>query len=222
MDNISSYLESTLLKPECNRADIERLCNEARLYGVYGVCIPPYYLSIARDLLEDSKVQIISVVGFPMGYTSISAKVEEVKRAINDGADELDVVANLAAIKDKRWKHVLNDIDSVTRATHLMGKVLKVIVEINLLKPDELKRLADICADSGVDFLKTSTGFHHQGPATVEQIQLLKQHTKGTDMRIKASAGIRERPLAEALIRAGADRIGTSSAVEIIGALKTL
>ena len=223
MENINQFLEYTLLKPDTSAKDIRKLCEEAILYQVKGICIPPYHLSLAREIIpQESGIQLVSVVGFPMGYSGIPAKVEEAKRAVDDGADELDMVVNISAIKDKRWGHVHNDIDAVTRATHLKGKILKVIFEIGLLKPEEVKRLVDVCAECGVDYLKTSTGMHNQGPATVEQIKQLRQAAGNSPLKIKASGGIRDREHAEQLIRAGASRIGTSAAIEIIGALKTL
>jgi deoxyribose-phosphate aldolase len=150
-----------------------------------------------------------------MGYTSISSKVEEAKRAIDEGADEIDMVVNICAIKDAKWAHVRNDIDSVTRATHLKGKVMKVIFETGLLTIDEIKKLIEICAELDVNYIKTSTGIISQG-ATVESVKLMKTYTEGTNIKIKASGGIRTREFAEELVRAGASRLGTSASLEII------
>jgi deoxyribose-phosphate aldolase len=150
-----------------------------------------------------------------MGYTAISSKVEEVKRAIDEGADEIDMVANLCAVKDGKWAHVRNDIDSVTRATHLKGKIMKLILETALLSEEEIKKLCEICIDLGVNYVKTSTGINAAG-ANVESVKLLKQITAGSNISIKASGGIKTKEFAEQLVLAGASRLGTSSSLEII------
>ncbi len=166
----------------------------------------------AARILEDSPVKIATVVGFPMGYAAIPAKVEEVKRAIDEGADELDIVANIAAIKNGDWAHVRNDIDGVTIAVHLKGKKIKLILETGLLEEAEILKLCTICKDVGVDFVKTSTGY--QDGATVEHIRLLRTHLP-KEIKIKASGGIRTAEVARQMIEAGAARIGTSSGVSI-------
>jgi deoxyribose-phosphate aldolase len=212
---LSNLIEHTLLKSDSNLDQIKKLCQEAIENNFVGVCIPPFYVPDAKLLLTDSTVNIVSVVGFPMGYTSISSKVEEAKRAIDEGADEIDMVVNICAIKDAKWAHVRNDIDSVTRATHLKGKVMKVIFETGLLTIDEIKKLIEICAELDVNYIKTSTGIISQG-ATVESVKLMKTYTEGTNIKIKASGGIRTREFAEELVRTGASRLGTSASLEII------
>lgn len=209
---LSNYIDHTILTSGCTIEDVKRICAEAEQYGFYAICIPPYYVRHAARILEDSPVKIATVVGFPMGYAAIPAKVEEVKRAIDEGADELDIVANIAAVKNGDWAHVRNDIDGVTIAVHLKGKKIKLILETGLLEEEEIIRLCSICKDVGVDYVKTSTGY--QDGATVEHIQLLRTNLP-KEIKIKASGGIRTAEAARQMIEAGADRIGTSSGVSI-------
>lgn len=214
--DLSAYIEHTLLKADANYEQIKKCCSEAVEHKFAGVCIPPFHIPNASAILKDTDVRIISVVGFPMGYAAISAKVEEAKRAVAEGADELDMVININAIKDAKWSHVFNDIDSVTRATHLKGKIMKVILETALLTEDEIRKACEICVEVGVDYVKTSTGINATG-ATVEAVQLLKKSIAGSNLKVKASGGIRTTDFAKALIQAGADRLGTSSSLKIIG-----
>jgi deoxyribose-phosphate aldolase len=212
---LSNLIEHTLLKPDANLGQIRKLCEEARENSFVAVCIPPFYVPDAKIFLEESPVNIVTVVGFPMGYTAISSKVEEVKRAIDEGADEIDMVTNICAVKDGKWAHVRNDIDSVTRATHLKGKIMKLILETALLSEEEIKKLCEICIDLGVNYVKTSTGINAAG-ANVEAVKFLKQITAGSNISIKASGGIKTKEFAEQLVLAGASRLGTSSSLEII------
>ena len=211
---LSNLIEHTLLKPDANLIQIKKLCDEAIENNFVGVCLPPFYVPDAKIFLAESTVSLVTVVGFPMGYTAISSKVEEVKRAIDEGADEIDMVTNICALKDGKWAHVRNDIDSVTRATHLKGKIMKVILETALLSDDEIKKLCDLCIELGVNYVKTSTGIN--AGATIESVKLLKQITDGTNVKIKASGGIKKKEFAEQLIMAGANRIGTSASLDII------
>jgi deoxyribose-phosphate aldolase len=214
--DLSAYIEHTILKPNASYEQIKQYCLEAQEHNFVGVCIPPFHIPNAAAILRDSNVKVVSVVGFPMGYSAISAKVEEAKRAVADGADEVDMVINIAAIKDAKWSHVHNDIDSVTRATHLKGKVMKVILETALLSTDEIRKACEICVEIGVDYVKTSTGINAAG-ATIEAVRLLKQSIAGSNLKIKASGGIRTAEFAQQLIQAGADRLGTSASLKIIG-----
>ena len=210
--DLASYIDHTVLIPDCTKDDITRVCNEALEHGFFAVCIPPYYVRLAAKLLEDTPVKIAAVVGFPMGYSAIPAKVEEIKRAIDEGADEIDIVVNIAAIKNGDWAHVRNDIDGVTMAVHLKGKKIKMIFEVALLEEIEILKLCNICKEVGVDFVKTSTGY--QDGATVEVVKLLRNNLPKT-IKLKASGGIRTAEDARKMIGAGADRIGTSSGVAI-------
>lgn len=213
---LAKYIEHTLLKPACNSQVITQLCDEAKQYGFAGVCIPPFFVRHATSQLEGSGVRVATVIGFPMGYSTIPAKVEEVKRAVDEGVDELDMVANICAIKDNKWAYVQNDLDAVIRAAHLHGKTLKVIIEAGLLTNDEIKKICDVAMEVGADYIKTSTGFNTD-PTTPDMIRRIKGYINPAT-KIKASGGIRTREQAEQLIQAGAHRIGTSSSLQIIGA----
>lgn len=212
--NLASYIDHTLLKPDCTLDAIKQLCEEAKEYGFSAVCVPPYFVGQAKSALKGTKVKTATVIGFPMGYAATQAKVEEIKRAISDGADELDVVVNICAIKSKNWNYVQNDIDSMTTAVHLKGKVIKVIFETGLLTDDEIKQLCKICDRIKPNFVKTSTGFLGEG-ATVEKIELLRSKLD-PEIKIKASGGIRKSGAAKKLIEAGASRLGSSSGVDIV------
>lgn len=211
-------IDHTVLKPDCRSEDIKRICAEAVDFQFRAVCIPPFFVKGATNWLKDTEVKIATVIGFPLGYSATAAKVEEIKRAINDGADEFDVVVNISAIKDNQWSFVKNDIDSMTRAAHLKGKVVKVILETALLTEEEILRLCDICKEIEVDFVKTSTGYNGLG-ATTEIVQFLK-NALPKEIKIKASGGIRNPQQAQDLINAGATRIGTTAGVAIMEAIK--
>lgn len=213
MKNLAPYFDHTTLKPDTTAAQIDQLCHEAKEHGFSAVCVPPFFVKKAVQLLKDSPVHIATVIGFPMGYSTTAAKVEEIKRAIDEGAQEVDVVINICAVKAGQWNYVRNDIERMIAATHLKGKVIKIILETALLEENELLKLADICNDLLPDFVKTSTGFNGAG-ANPEIISRLRS-AMSKKIRIKASGGIRDRASAEALIAAGADRLGSSSSVII-------
>ena len=212
--NLASYIDHTVLRPDCSLDAIEAVCEEAKVHQFKAVCIPPYYVGEARKFLEGSTIKVATVIGFPMGYSAIPAKVEEIKRAIIEGVDELDVVVNISAIKKNDWAHVRNEVDSITRAAHLKGKIIKLIFETSLLNDQEIRQLCELCSELEVDFVKTSTGFNGKG-AKVETVKLLRS-LLSDQIKIKASGGIRTREDAEKLIDAGADRLGSSSGVKII------
>jgi len=205
------HLDYTLLKSTTDKQDIVALCQTAIIHKFKAVCIPPYYVKDAVSSLEGHQIKTATVIGYPMGYATTSAKVEEIKRAIDEGADELDVVINLCAVKDAAWSYVKNDIESMTRAVHLKGKVIKVIIEQGMLNAEELKMVCGFCAEIGCDYVKTSTGTT-EGSVNPEMITQLRKHLP-SNIKIKASGGIRSKEQVEALINAGADRIGTSSLI---------
>lgn len=211
---IASSIDHTYLRADCSAADIKMLCREALIHGFKAVCIPPYYVTTAKRILQDSGIKVSTVIGFPMGYSTTGAKVEEIKRACNDGADELDVVVNIAAIKDKDWNTVKNDIDSITMITHLRGKKIKLIIEMGLLDEMEIVKVCDLANKAGVDFVKTSTGFNNT--LTTPDDVLFLRNILPPSIKIKAAGGIRTQSDAIAMIQAGADRIGTSSGLKII------
>lgn len=214
--NLASYIDHTILKPDTNTEDIRHLCEEAIAHEFAAVCVPPYFVKNAYQLLEDSTVKVATVIGFPMGYSATFAKVEEIKRAIDEGAHELDVVINLCAVKSRNWNYVQNDIASMTTATHLKARKIKVILETGLLTEEEIRRMAAICREVEPDFVKTSTGFSGGG-ATLQVVEMLREELNGTPIKIKASGGIRTAEDARAMIEAGAERLGSSSGVRIVG-----
>ena len=212
--DITTIIDHTYLRADCSTADVKVLCSEAIQHGFKSVCIPPYYIFQAKKILGVSQVKICSVIGFPMGYSTTGAKVEEIKRACNDGADELDVVVNIAAIKNNDWNTVRNDIESTTMISHLRGKKMKLIIEMGLLEEAEIIKVCEFAARSGVDFVKTSTGFNDT-LTTPEDIKYLRSILPA-NIKIKASGGIRTKEDVSLMVEAGADRIGTSSGVRIV------
>ena len=212
--NIATLIDHTYLKADCSPEDVEVLCEEAIKYQFKSVCIPPCYVFKTKKLLDMSSIKVCTVIGFPMGYSTTSAKVEEIKRATTNGADELDVVINIAAIKNKDWNTVKNDIDSVTMISHLKGKKIKLIIEMGLLEEEEIKKVCELAEDAGVNFIKTATGFNGT-KTTPDDIKFLKT-ILNPSTKIKASGGIRTKADALAMIKAGANRIGTSSGVKIV------
>ena len=212
--NLATIIDHTTLKPDCSLENVQTICEEAITHNFAAICIPPYYVKNAGKLLEDKKIKIATVIGFPLGYAATAAKVEEIKRAINDGVDELDVVINICAVKNGDWAYVKNDIDSMTRSAHLKGKIVKVILETSLLSEEEIKKLCVICSDVEADFVKTSTGFSGEG-STVEVVRLLRENLS-SKVKIKASGGIRTTADALKMVEAGADRLGCSSSISIV------
>jgi deoxyribose-phosphate aldolase len=211
---IADHIEHTLLKPESTLEHITKLCEEAIQYGFSGVCVPPYFVQHAKKIIKKNEINIITVVGFPFGYNTVSSKVEETKKAINSGAHEIDTVINLAALKSADIATVQNDIQSVVTACHLQNKICKVIIETCFLTDEEIKLACKICADCEADYVKTSTGYGTAG-ATVEAVQLMRK-VLPPKIKIKAAGGIKTRAFAEALIAAGANKLGCSASVSIL------
>jgi deoxyribose-phosphate aldolase len=210
---LNNYIEYTLLKPDTTKLDIKELCREAMEHNFSGVCVPPFYVHTAAKLLEETNIKVITTIGYPMGYHAIPVKVEEAKRAIDEGVDEIEMMVNIAAVKDSNWSHVKNDIASVTTAAHLKGKKIKVILETSLLTVEEIKRLCAICCEVEVDCIKNATGVNG-GRATIEMITLLKEESKG--IKIVAAGGVHTKAFALELIEAGVDKLGTSEGVLLL------
>lgn len=210
---LNKYIEHTLLKPDTTNADVKQLCQEALECNFSAVCIPPFYVKTAASILEEHPIRVITTVGYPMGYHAIPVKVEEAKRAIDEGADEIEMMVNVAAIKDNSWAHVRNDVSSVTTAAHLKGKKIKVIVETGLLNHEEITKLCELCCKIEVDGFKNATGMN-AGGASIEIIKLLKKYTN--EIQIVAAGGIHSKELALDLIEAGASKLGTSSGLKLI------
>jgi len=211
---LASKIDHTLLTPRTTAEKIKILCQEATLYGFAAICIPPYFVTKARDFLGESPVKLATVIGFPLGYSHSLIKVEEAKRAMEDGADELDVVMNFSAFFSENEKEVIKEIQSITQLAHLKGKVVKWIIETGILSDLEIRRACQLAVKGEVDFVKTSTGFTGGG-ATIEVVELLRELLP-PNIRIKASGGIKTREEAMKLIYAGASRIGSSSSLQII------
>lgn len=213
--NIASYIEHTRLSPDTTLNQVENLCSEALQHAFHGVCIPPYFVPHTRKILgKNSPVKIVTVIGFPMGYHVYTSKAEEARKAMNDGAEELDMVINVAALKAGDYQTITNELDTLVTLSGFAGVVLKVIIESTLLLPDEIVKACLLCKEKKVNIVKTSTGMTGI-PIVPETIRLIKNNI-APDMGIKASGGIKTQKDALALIQAGATRIGTSSGIQII------
>lgn len=213
MKNINRYIEHTNLKPTITGKEVDSLIKEAKDNQFVGVCVPPFWVKRAAREIGDADIQLVTVIGFPLGYNMTETKVEEMKLAIRDGADELDLVMNVSAIKDGMpWPKI--EFAKCSKLAHDEYKILKVIIETALLTEEEIKKACMLCADAGVDYVKTSTGFASAG-AKVEHIKLMRE-TLPSNVGIKASGGIKTYEQAVAMIEAGADRLGTSSGVDIV------
>lgn len=215
--NIASMIDHTLLKSEATEEMIKNLCNEAKKYNFAAVCVNPFYIKRAKEFLKDSDVKIATVIGFPLGANIKEVKAFETTKAIEDGADEVDMVINIGALKNKDYDIVRDDISAVVEAAKDKA-IVKVIIETCLLTDEEKIKACELSSEAGADFVKTSTGFS-TGGATVEDIKLMKNTIKD-DMKIKASGGIRDYERAKDMINAGASRIGASSSVKIIKGIK--
>lgn len=209
---LNKYIDHTNLKATATMKDIEKLCNEAIEYGFASVCVNPYYVSLASGLLKNSNVGVCTVVGFPLGMNTISVKEYEAIDSINNGATEIDMVINLGALKDKDYDYIKKEIETIRDS--IGGKTLKVIIETCYLTDEEIIKMTEICNETFVNFIKTSTGFGSDG-AKVEEVEMMN-HYKGEILEIKASGGIKTRKSLLEFIEAGATRIGTSSGVEIM------
>ncbi len=208
----SKYIDHTMLQPYADTAAIEKLCAEAKEYDFASVCINPCRIRLAAQLLEGSDVKVCTVIGFPLGAMTAESKIFEAQNALAEGADEVDMVINIGALKDGNDAYV---IDEIRRIKEVCGThILKVIIETGLLEDDEKIRACRDAKEAGADFVKTSTGFL-KGGATVEDIRLMRS-TVGETMGVKASGGVRTKEDFRAMIEAGATRIGTSSGVKLI------
>lgn len=212
--SIAHKIDHTLLKPDATQQQIETLCREALEYTFASVCVLPYYVPAAAQLLKDSPVKVCTVIGFPLGATLTEAKVAEAHAVLKNGATELDMVINIGALKNKSYLYVQNEIATLAQKAHESNAILKVIIETCLLTEEEKIKACELVTNAGADFIKTSTGFS-TGGATIEDVVLLKHHV-GKNVKVKASGGIRDLTTAAAMIEAGADRLGTSSGVKIV------
>lgn len=214
--NIAAMIDHTLLKPEATRQQIESLCKEANEYKFASVCVNPTWVSTAKELLQGSGVMVCTVIGFPLGATTPETKAFETKNAIENGAEEVDMVINIGALKDHNDELVEKDIRAVVEAAK--GKAhTKVIIETSLLTKEEKIRACELSVKAGADFVKTSTGFS-TGGATAEDIALMRK-TVGPELGVKASGGVRSTEDVQKMIEAGATRIGASSSIAIVNGL---
>ncbi len=210
---LSSYIDHTLLRPEATSQDIERLCAEAREFGFYAVCVHGGWISHCMSLLQDTNTKVVSVAGFPSGANTTHAKVAEVDELVDLGAEEVDVVAPIGHILMGDWDYITKDVGAVVQAA--AGRTVKIILETALLTSEQIVEASSVVAASGAGFVKTSTGFHQAGGATVEAVQLMRRAV-GAKVGVKAAGGIRDRETALEMLAAGATRIGTSFGVAIV------
>lgn len=215
MENLNKHIEHTLLKQDAKLEDFIKLFNEAKAHKFLGVCINPAYVKLAKENLKDNAVKVVTVIGFPLGANRSDVKAFEASKAVEDGADEIDMVINVTAIKNKDYDFVVNDIKAVKAACK--DKPLKVILETDLLEKDEIKKACELCVEAKADLVKTSTGFVKGGVgAKAEDVKLMYETVSPYGLKVKASGGIRDKETAVKMIEAGADRLGTSSGVKIV------
>ena len=209
---LNKYIDHTALKPDVGREELEKLCMEAAEYDFASVCVNPCNVAYVKELLKNTDVNVCTVIGFPLGANTSEIKAYETEVAYKHGCDEFDMVINVGALKAGLYEYVYNDIKAVVAAAK--GKTVKVIIETGLLTDSEKVAAVKLSCQAGAHFVKTCTGFS-KGVATVEDVALMKKNVSG-DVKVKASAGIRDYEAAIALIKAGADRLGTSAGVAII------
>lgn len=208
----SKYIDHTLLKPEATQDQIEKLCQEAKQYDFASVCVNPYWVPFCKEELKDSDVKVCTVIGFPLGATSSASKAFETAHAIEQGADEVDMVMNIGELLAGHDQAVQKDIEAVVQAAQ--GKIVKVILETCLLNDAQIERACSLCVKAKADFVKTSTGFNSAG-ANTHVVEVMKQAVK-SQAKVKAAGGVRNQADMDAMIAAGADRIGTSHGIELM------
>lgn len=211
---LNKYIDHTMLKPDAGEKAIINLCREALEYDFYSVCVNSCYVSLARTHLRGSDIKVSAVAGFPLGAMSSAAKLAETRDSLDNGASEIDVVINIGALKDQRYDYILSELSALAELCHSRNALLKVITETCLFTENEITEACKLVMKSGADFIKTSTGFS-SGGAEVRDVRLMKKII-GNKIMIKASGGIRTLETAEAMIEAGADRLGCSASVEIM------
>ena len=212
--NVAPYIDHTILRPTTVPDDVIKLCNEALHYKFAAVCVPPPFIKMSRKLLEGSEIKVATVIGFPFGYSDTAAKLAEVIQAVEDGADELDIVVNISYIKSGLLKELETEMKQLIPPVHENGKIVKVIIETGILTDEEIITCCRIYSKLGADFVKTSTGYAETG-ATLHAVQLMRANLP-SGIRIKASGGIRTYEDTKQYIEAGADRIGCSAGVSIV------
>lgn len=213
--NMNEFIEHTLLKPTATNEALEKLYDEAKTYNFRGVCVNPINVKKAAEALKGTNVKVVTVVGFPLGAMISEAKAFEAEKAIEDGADEVDMVINIQAAKNAQWDVVTEDIKTVKKACG--NTVLKVILETDYLTKEEIEKACKCAIEAKADFVKTSTGFVNGGVgAKAEDVKLMYDTVNAAGLRVKASGGIRDKEAAEAMVKAGAASLGTSSGIKIV------
>ena len=215
--SIAKNIDHTILKPNTTLADIQKLCNEAKEHFFAAVCIPPYFVPNAYTLLENSDIKIATVIGFPFGYNHYTAKFKEAEKAVEEGANEIDMVMNITAFKNGDYNYIKEEVQTILTVVKA-NIVLKVIIETGLLSDEEITECCDLYKNYPVNFLKTSTGYAEKG-ASVEAVSLMRKHLP-EHIQIKASGGIKTFEFANALLNAGASRLGCSASIAIVSGEK--
>ena len=210
--NYNKMIDHTVLKADTPLETVKRICDEAMEYGFASVCINPCHVAYCADYLKDSDVNVCTVIGFPLGANTSAVKAFETKDAIANGADEIDMVMNIGALKDKNYDLVRDDVKAVVEAAN--GTLVKVILETCLLTEDEIKKACELCVEAKADYVKTSTGFSTRG-ATIEDVRLMKEAVHGK-AKVKAAGGVRTPEDMVKIVAAGADRIGTSAGCSLV------
>lgn len=210
--NYNKMIDHTVLKADTPLETVKRICDEAMEYRFASVCINPCHVAYCADYLKDSDVNVCTVIGFPLGANTSAVKAFETKDAIANGADEIDMVMNIGALKDKNYDLVRNDVKAVVEAAN--GTLVKVILETCLLTEDEIKKACELCVEAKADYVKTSTGFSTRG-ATIEDVQIMKAAVQGK-AKVKAAGGVRTHEDMVKIVEAGADRIGTSAGCSLV------
>ena len=210
--NYNKMIDHTVLKADTPLETVKRICDEAMEYGFASVCINPCHVAYCADYLKDSDVNVCTVIGFPLGANTSAVKAFETKDAIANGVDEIDMVMNIGALKDKNYDLVRNDVKAVVEAAN--GTLVKVILETCLLTEDEIKKACELCVEAKADYVKTSTGFSTRG-ATIEDVQIMKAAVQGK-AKVKAAGGVRTHEDMVKIVEAGADRIGTSAGCSLV------
>ncbi len=211
---LNKYIEHTLLKQDAKKEEVKKLLDEAIEYKFFGVCVNPCNVAFAKEYLKGSGIKIVTVIGFPLGQSTTEVKILETIDAVKNGADEIDMVINDGKLKDGNFNYITDEISKIKSACQ--GKILKVIIETDLLTKDEIVKACELCIKGGADFVKTSTGFVKNGVGAKEvDVKLMYDTVKEAGLRVKASGGIRDKETAVKMIEAGAVRLGTSSGVKI-------
>lgn len=215
MEELNKHIEHTLLKQDATKDDFIKIFEEAKKYKFFGVCINPNYVKFAKEYLKNTDVKIVTVIGFPLGANKTEVKAYEALSAIKDGADEVDMVMNVTAMKNKDYEYIINDINAVKKAAGTHN--LKVIIETDLLTKVEIKKACELAIKGKADFVKTSTGFVKNGVgAKAEDVKLMYETVNSSGLKVKASGGIRDYETAIAMLKSGAERLGTSSGVKLM------